>query len=210
MRCFLLILIFPLVVLSQSETRDSLSIEKLNPIIFGEYFVGISSSETLSGFSIGGNLNYQFNKSDLLTLRATYFSSFKFNLFLNNEDSELSINAKEKIREYGLLYGKRYVFEGSSLSFSGGIGYFDRDYYTKSNRILSINKQDYFGFPFEINYKLFKSKKRRFRAYYGIIPVGKRKVAFGRSIGFKLVGNISKNSYLGFGISYGLGTHKAY
>jgi len=210
MKYLLLLFFYPLVVFSQSEINDSLKVEKSNPIIFGEHFFGFSSSESFIGFSIGGNLNYQFNKSDLLTLRATYFASFKINSILNNSDSELSINSTEQIREYGLLYGKRYVFEGSSLSFSGGIAYFDRDYYTKSNRILTLTKQDYFGFPFEINYKIFKSEKKRFGAIYGLVPIGRKKVAFGRSIGFKFIGNISKNSYFGLGISYGFGTHKVY
>lgn len=66
------------------------------------------------------------------------------------------------------------------------------------------------GFPFEVNIKWFKNVKRRYRAYYWLIPLGHKKVAFGRSFGFKLVGNISKTNYFGLAFNFGLGTHKKY
>jgi hypothetical protein len=62
--------------------------------------------------------------------------------------------------------------------------------------------------PIELNFKWFKSKKKRYRIY-GIIPVGEP-TSFGRNFGFKLVGNISKNSFVGLGIVYGFGIHKKY
>ncbi len=55
---------------------------------------------------------------------------------------------------------------------------------------------------------MFKGKKRQYRLYK-IIPVG-RKTSFGRNVGFKIIGNISKNSFIGVGINCGLGIHKKY
>jgi len=60
-----------------------------------------------------------------------------------------------------------------------------------------------------VNVKWFKKEKKRFRAYYGLIPIGKP-TSFGRSFGFKLYGNIGKLSYVGIGINYGFGWHKRY
>ena len=58
--------------------------------------------------------------------------------------------------------------------------------------------------------KWFKAEKSRFRAYYGLIPIGKRKISFGRSVGFKLTANIAKNNYVGLTFTYGFGWHKKY
>lgn len=218
MRNILLFLLFlPFATLAQSsyeentieESKDS--IVEPNPIIFGEGYFGILGGEFEGGFSVGGTLNWQFHQKDLLTLRASYFGGFKLDYVMVSPMTPFPIiRDREKIREYGVLYGKRYVFKGGSFSFSGGIAYYDRDYYKKHTNGYTFEKENYFGFPFELNYKIFKAKKQRFRAYYGIVPIGKKKVAFGRSIGFKFYGDFSRNTHLGFGLTYGFGTHKEY
>ena len=55
----------------------------------------------------------------------------------------------------------------------------------------------------------FKSKKERFRIFYGLIPVGEP-ISFGKSFGFKLSANIAKKSYIGLGLTFALGWHKIY
>lgn len=111
--------------------------------------------------------------------------------------------------EYGFLYGKRWTYGNYSLSGSVGISHFNRFYYENIQDEEKLH-ETYFGVPFEFNLKFFKARKQRFRAYYGLIPIGKKKVSFGRSVGFKLTGNIAKHSNLGIGINYGFGWHKKY
>jgi hypothetical protein len=204
----------PMFSLAQNpEAVDLLSIRNdlPNPIIFGEGYVGLLGSELGGGVSVGGNLNWQFHKRDLLTARAAYFGGFSQNYVMLSPFTPFPIiKDRERVREYGVLYGKRYVFKGSSFSFSGGIAYYDRDFYKEQLNGYTFEMENYFGFPFEFNYKIFKTKKQRFRAYYGIVPIGKRKVAFGRSIGLKLYGNFSRNTHIGLGLTYGFGTHKEY
>ena|SRR5690554_1407136 len=168
MRNILLFLLFlPFATLAQSsyeentieESKDS--IVKPNPIIFGEGYFGILGGEFEGGFSVGGTLNWQFHQKDLLTLRASYFGGFKLDYVMVSPMTPFPIiRDREKIREYGVLYGKRYVFKGGSFSFSGGIAYYDRDYYKKHTNGYTFEKENYFGFPFELNYKIFKSKKK--------------------------------------------------
>lgn len=66
----------------------------------------------------------------------------------------------------------------------------------------------YAGVPFEANIHWFKARKERFRIY-GLIPLG-HPMGFGGSIGLKVFGSVSKNSYIGFGLMYGLGWHREY
>ncbi|MFA7445238.1 MAG: hypothetical protein WCY89_04775 [Flavobacteriaceae bacterium] len=215
MKSTLLFLIaLPFFGLAQNTETDSLSFGKdivveSNSIIFGEMYVGVGGSNNLTT-AIGVNLNFQFNKDDLLTARFSSAYGAKTSYLLLFPYSLLLLRRSETVLEYGVLYGKRYVFKSSSFSFSGGIAYYNRDFYQKREGGYTFEHENYFGFPFELNYKLFKGRKKRFRAYYGLIPVGKEKVAFGRSIGFKLYGDISRNSHFGFGITYGFGTHKDY
>ncbi|MGC4041051.1 MAG: hypothetical protein QM710_09790 [Flavobacterium sp.] len=119
-------------------------------------------------------------------------------------------NRRERIVDYGLMYGKRWIWGGVSLSASVGVSYNQHEYLEKIDEDYFVQKEDFFGTPFEVNVKFFKKQKRRYRAYYGLIPVTRRPVAFGRSIGLKFVANWSKTSYTGLGISLGLGTHKKY
>lgn len=109
--------------------------------------------------------------------------------------------------EVALLYGLRTIEENHAYSFSLGVSY--SGYYQNYDKNVNNNiNYDYVGVPFEANIKWFKEEKRRFRIY-GLIPVGKP-TAFGGAIGFKLFGNISRQTYAGIGLTYGLGFHKVY
>ena len=195
-------LVIFLVIISSikaQENLDSLN-TKPNPIIFGDFSLGYSNG-FVKGFTVGGSVNYQ-KKNNLFTFRTLQVINIKkidfFLIFPYNIESET-------MTEYSLLYGKRYIEEGFSYHFSGGISFatYDKNF---ENDNLALN---YFGFPVEVGVSWFKNKKRRFRVLYGLIPVGKP-TSFGRSIGFKLHANIAKRSYVGLGLTFGLGWHKIY
>lgn len=198
LKCLVLILFISHSVCSQ---------QKPNPIVFSEIFGGYSGGSS-QGWTGGLGLNFQ-HKKDLFTLRylglvdlkSEYVSTSPFTVFP-------VISKEENINEIAVLYGKRYVFENKSLSFSIGISSLKREYYTVSEDIKSLNRDAYAGFPFEFNIKWFHANKERYRIY-GFIPVGKP-ISFGRSIGFKIAGNISKTNFVGLSLSYGFGLHKVY
>jgi hypothetical protein len=215
MRYLLLIVIFPLIGFSQSEITDSLSIEKSNPIIFGEYLSGVGKGNS-AGIYVGGSLNYQHQKH-LFTLRYILFEGFENSKVKDRDLSYLFIFPAypnvEKINDYSVLYGNRYINGGLSYSWSAGLGIVNhqqKHYIEELDKYSGWENQTNIGVPIELSIKWFKSEKKRFRAPCGLIPITRNKVAFGRSIGFKFIGNISKNSYFGLGISYGFGTHKDY
>lgn len=190
------------------------SISKSNPIIFPEIYFGIGSLENNYGWIVGGNLNYQFYKTDLITARVNFNSGPKASntLLLSSGLYPLSEygEIQEEQIEGALLYGKRWINRGVSFSISGGVSYVYRQYPKEQSNYFIKDTQEFIGFPIELNVKFFKKEKRPFRAYYGIIPTGKRKVSFGRAVGFKIIGNFGKSDYLAFGMTYGLGWHKKY
>lgn len=183
-----------------------------NRVVFSELYGGLGAGG--NGLTIfgGANLNYQYGKDNLLTFRYTGFGSYKRDYFVVGFLPFPILVRSEGINEYALLYGKRYINGSQSLGFSAGIALNDRTFYQFSSGLNNYNQisQINFGIPFELNIKWFKPRKQRFRAYYGIIPIGKREVSFGRSFGFKLIGNVSKSTSIGFGITYGFGWHKKY
>ncbi len=190
---------------SQQE-RDTIP-GKTNPIIYSELFTGLAGGNGI-GFIIGGELNHQL-KNDLFTLKYGYQTFAKIGGTSFGFIGFPTFKETLKNHEIAVLYGKRYVKGGHSWSFSGGISKNYSDVNQIENDMPTLESQQYFGFPFEINIKWFKKEKKRFRAYYGIIPIGKP-TSFGRSVGFKLYGNIGKYSYLGIGLNYGFGWHKSY
>ncbi|MFD0964672.1 hypothetical protein [Pseudofulvibacter geojedonensis] len=173
--------------------------ENSNPILFVEGFLGGGGGK-ISGVLIGGNLNYQHENS-LFTFRVSQLANFKLAFLLLPDVTSYN-------EEYGLLYGKRYIKNGRSLSFSGGISH--NTYETKhiNNEVEIVNKTKHIGLAFEASIMWFKANKKRYRIYR-IIPVGKP-TAFGHSFGFKLSGNISKQSYIGVSMIMGFGWHKKY
>lgn len=208
-----LLLISSFVFYAQQRLEtDSISNNKskFNPIAFYEFYGGFGGSINEGFWIFGTNFNYEFSKSNLFTLRYTYLYGANPNSILFFPYSTLIYKKREEQNEFAFLYGKRWTNKGISFSVSMGVSYVYRKNYELNDNIIYRNNQNYLGLPIELNVKFFKKNKQIFRAYYGLIPIGKRKVSFGRSVGFKLIGNFSKEQYLGLGITYGLGWHKKY
>lgn len=198
------LIIFTLLLLSflsnyGQEKIDSL-IKKTNPIIFGDVFVGYTNG-AIKGITVGASLNHQI-KNNLFTFRiiqTTDIESVDFFIFIPyNIESNTTT-------EYSFLFGKRFIKDEFSYHFSGGFSY--NTYSDKENNV-EINDK-FVGFPLEIGISWFNSEKKRYRVLFGLIPVGKP-TSFGKSIGLKLYGNIAERSYIGMGLTFGLGWHKSY
>lgn len=211
---FTILMLFCLSLYAQEEApkkEDTLALkEKTDPIFFAESFFGLGNVDSpndniSSTFSFGGELNYQFNKN-LFSARFLYHSSVEVVPVLIAIPVFIE---REKHVEWGALYGRRWIFNGSSVSISGGISLNHSTFFI-SNQDSDPTKlrENHVGVPLEVNFKFFKSKKDRYRIY-GMIPVGKP-TSFGRSVGFKLIGNISKYSFIGVGLTFGFGFHKKY
>lgn len=116
---------------------------------------------------------------------------------------------ESSLDELGIMYGRRWIWEASSLSISAGISHnwFAEQFKSSPNNVGYVNSRSA-GIPFEASLKFFKKNRTRYKAFL-LIPVGPP-TAFGRSIGFKVIGNFARNGYLGFGISLGWGFHKKY
>lgn len=189
--------------------QDSLTVKiKTNPILFWELYGGFGGGEA-SGFVYGTELNYQLNR-DLITFRLGGFTGLERGFLLLGHPEDPLNERNSKIVDYSLLYGKRWIGEGTSFSVSAGISITNWKHMKQQDDYYFYDSQSSLGLPFELNIKWFKRVKRRFRAYYWLIPITKEKVSFGRSFGFKLVGNISKTDYIGLAFNYSLGTHKKY
>lgn len=210
MKKLLFLFLFSITVVSQEVVIND-SIRRTNPVIFIESFAGFGGSNGNLIGSLGGSLNYQFNKKDLLTTRFISNASFGSSYIQTSPFTVIPFLVKtEKQQELALLYGKRFTFDNYSVSLSTGISIIRRDFFRENVTYFEEVTEEYYGVPFEINIKFFKSKKSRFRAYYGIIPIGKKRISFGRSVGLKIIGNASKSGYVGFGVTYGFGWHKKY
>lgn len=209
-KAVLLLFLFHLNSFGQDSIVSKIS-NKSNPILFSEFYFGGAGSDNGGLWLLGYNLNYQFNDKDFLTARFSGLLGIYDNYTLLAPTLILPFSdRKETQQEYALLYGKRWVKENVSFSISSGVSHTDRVYYKKVDEYYEKLNQDYFGIPIELNVKWFKAEKSRFRAYYGLIPIGSRRVSFGRSIGFKITGNFAKNDYLGLAVTYGFGWHKNY
>ncbi len=181
------------------------SAQKQNPVVFADVSFGHTWGGA-GGFTGNGSLNFQTAQS-LFTAR--YVGTTRMEASILFSFIPLPVfEDKSSLEEFSLLYGRRFVKTASAYSFSLGLSYSTlRE--TISNTFPKQTKTTaVFGVPFEANIKWFKPTKEPYRIY-GIIPVGKP-TAFGRSIGFKLLGTFSQNSYAGLAVSYGLGYHKKY
>lgn len=179
---------------------------KTNHIFYGEAALGFgsiyNSDESAGALNVSFGFNYQHEKS-LYTIRYNHLADLTIGFVFIFPVEIRSV----RINEFAALYGRRWLFDGSSISLSGGLSL---NHY-KSNiagRQVFENIHE-IGLPLEFNIRFFKKKKRRYRAYYGLIPVGKP-TAFGRGVGLKLSGNIAKRGFISFGLTYSLGTHKYY
>lgn len=207
--CMLMLLCLTTYGFAQQEKQlfklvDSITTEKTNPIIFADIYVGYSVGSS-NGMTGSASLNYQ-RKNDLFTFRFSELSRYKteFTTVLPIPIFEL----RESIDEYALLYGKRYVQENKAYSFSVGAAFVQRKHRVFTADDAFNVQKDAFGVPFEASVKWFKRRRAPYRIY-GLIPVG-GPVAFGNSFGFKLLGNVSRTTFVGVGITVGVGFHKHY
>jgi hypothetical protein len=178
--------------------------EKTNPIVYAEIIIGYSNGSS-KGVTGGATFNYQKNKN--------LFSYRFLEITENRKDGSFfgipNYIKVEEINEHALMYGRRFVDDNTSYSFSAGIAHVDREFLIDdTNGVLKYDNTQSIGFPFELNIKWFNAKKEPFRIYE-MIPVGKP-TSFANSIGFKFYGNVSKTSFVGLGITFGLGWHKNY
>lgn len=181
------------------EKVDSFKVEE-NPIVFGDILLGYTNTGKSAG-TIGITVNYQ-SKNDLFTFRSLQTIS------IDKIDWAFFVpvsTASTTTTEYSALYGKRYIENGTAYHFSGGISYAINE--DMNGNLKTIDT--FVGFPIEAGISWFKSEKKRIRIFNGLIPVGKP-TSFGRSLGIKLYGNIAKRSYVGVGLTFGLGWHKVY
>lgn len=203
MKKLVLLTLFILLVFSTVKAQEKKHNipKKPNPIIFADIGLGITNGY-LRGLTGTFSLNYQ-TKNNLFTFKSLelvqkdsvdFFIIFPVNI-------ELS-----KINEYSFLYGKRYIEDGYSYHFSGGVSY---NIYKQIKNDTVLSRESFWGFPLEFGISWFKSKKKKIGLLYGLIPVGKP-TSFGRSIGFKLHVNIAKKTYVGLALNYSLGWHKVY
>ena len=189
------ILIFLSTTFAHSQTADT--IKKSNPILFADISIGLGRVEKLAYIS-SLSLNYQFG-NNLLTARLMQIARVeKHVVFLPIDITTFT--------DHALMYGKRYITDGESFSFSAGISLVNKSECIDSNTKL---ESAFFGVPFELNYIYFNKKRAPYRIIYGLIPIGKP-IAFGRSIGFKFYGTISKSPVFGIGVSTSIGWHKHY
>jgi len=201
--CIILLLINVLLCFSQQDSTQVKTND--NPILYGGFTFGGSGGK-VDGLTFGANLNYQINK-DLITFRSIYI------IDKNNDVGLAAIFiiplffGGDSMNENALLYGKRFIFEGSALSISAGISSNLRKYKVNVNNESIQKRSSYIGIPFEVNFDLFKNRKKRYRIIYGLIPIGKP-TAFGRYFGIKFFGNFGKFNYFGLGMNFGLGWHK--
>ena len=203
------IILFILITFYSLNIHSQEKLEANQPIIFGEFVLGGAGRiGGNGGMLIGGELNYQHNK-DLFSIRYLENPQLESDVLLLTPFTPFPVLRQKHLnKETGLLYGKRWIYGGSSLSISGGISF--NSYLTnltdENNDHYKTNEK-YLGFPFEVNFKWFKSDNKKSRILHGLISFGSP-TSFGGSFGFKITGNISRNSFIGLGLVYGLGTHK--
>ncbi|SHK06320.1 hypothetical protein [Epilithonimonas mollis] len=183
--------------------------QKTNPVIYGDLGIGYARDLTKNGGILQyGSLNYQ-NRKNLFTFRYSEINQLGVS-FLNMGLLAFPILSNDiKMEEIAILYGRRYIDDNFSYSFSAGLSTnnYVQKFKTEDGNYYK-DKSQYIGVPFEFGIKWFKKNKSPYRIYE-LIPVGKP-IGLGNSVGFKLLGNISKHSYVGIGVDFGIGYHKEY
>ncbi|SEP79895.1 hypothetical protein SAMN05421824_0347 [Hyunsoonleella jejuensis] len=190
---------------SQQQT-DSTK-QDVNPISYIEGMFGYAGGSS-HGVTLGAQINFQKDKS-LYTFRYHNQTRVNYDTAVIGFVAIPYFYSDLKIDEYAFLFGRRFIDKNKSYSFSLGLSSNSQSLKSTLNDEINWTTSNYIGVPFELNIKWFKRKKKRFRAYYGLIPIGKE-TSFGRSFGFKLYGNIGSISYIGLGITFGYGWHKIY
>jgi len=204
---FLLLVLTSFMGYTQEVVKDSVQVNK-NPIIYADANVSYVGSSISGAYHFGFALNYQ-RKKNLYTVFVNHNQGMK-SKFLTLALTGIPIFYRKFYSdEYGAMYGRRWNPKlGKSYSVSAGLSFTDL---VKNDNFLVDRKEEfkYVGVPIQLSIRWFKKEKKRFRVLYGAIPVGKP-TSIGRSFGFKIIGNISKNSYIGAGITIGLGIHQKY
>jgi len=185
----------------------SMAQQQSNPIIYVDGIFGYAGGHA-KGWTVGGSFNIQ-NKKDLFSFRVLSVNEIDTDNLASIAIILPLIFESNTSDEYAILYGRRFLFNDHSLSFSLGASTTHRQYKIKLDDKKLNLVDDYIGIPFEVTMRWFKPTKTRYRAVYGLVPVGKP-TGFGRSFAFKLFGSISERSFIGFGISVGFGFHKKY
>ncbi|HEV7329960.1 MAG TPA: hypothetical protein VGN63_02875 [Flavisolibacter sp.] len=178
---------------------------KQNPVLFADVSVGHSGGQA-GGFTGGASLYFQ-KESSLFTVRFTGTSRLHAKIASAIIPLPV-IDNRSSLDELGLLYGKRIIRNACAYNVSLGVSHSTHRQVVSTSPVRQTQTTAAWGVPFEAGIKWFKPRKKRFRIY-GLIPVGKP-TGFGGSIGLKLLGTISQNSYAGITFSYGLGFHKQY
>ncbi len=207
MKKLFLILILLLSISGHSQQKKA---GNKNPILFLEFMLGSArefkpkSGGLLTGFTFKNEV-----KGNLYAIR--FLKRSKLRLGVASALIPVPyVKRKKTFKEIGLLYGRKWNFYDGSISISGGVSfnrYIDKMYLKKNQ--TTTHTSNNIGLPLEVNLKFFKGRKKRFRAFFGLIPMGKP-TNFGRSIGVKLVANISKYNFIGLAVTYGFGNHKRY
>jgi hypothetical protein len=176
-----------------------------NPIVFADMLLGHTGGEA-GGFTAGASLRFQQNKS-LFTLR--YTGTMRLHAKLASPLIPIPLfQNRSSLEEVGLLYGRRFIRNGRAMSFSAGISHSTHRKLVNTATVPQNQASAALGLPFEADIHWFKSRKERLRLY-GLFPVG-QPTGLGGSIGFRLTGNLSRNSFVGLGVIIGLGFHKQY
>lgn len=200
------LLLFALLATGFSGFSQDSTAVKSNLVLFAEIYGGFGGG-TFGGANYGLTGNVQIGKH-LFTGRWVRHSQLSAeSLYLPAQDTDVDL--KLRITEVAALYGWRFVENATSYSFSLGIS--GQEY--REKLIFDDVPEEFrfsteFGLAYEVNVKWFKKKRQPYRVAY-IAPVGPP-TGFGRSFGFKLVGNVSKHYYFGIGMTLGLGWHKRY
>jgi hypothetical protein len=177
------------------QTDDTESKEKSNPIIYAEAFGGFAVVQNI-GLAGGGELNYQTGKN-LFSFRYTNAVGYtrKENYIVPTYDKVADNN------EFALMYGRRWLKESRSYSISAGLNYNSFEFINRdSDNNRYSNYKYFYGMPFEANYKWYYSKRRSNLIFNMMIP----------SVGIKLFGSIARNTFVGVGLTLGLGLPKEY
>lgn len=179
--------------------------ETSNPIIYFEGFGGPTIGQSV-GISGGLELNYQTGEN-LFTFRFT--NAVGYSERGDNYIIMPRYYKSEDNKEYALLYGRRWLSSNHSYSVSVGVSRNNLEMRKletidteeiDTEEIFSVKSRNYYGVPFEANYKWFYSKKKSKLIYNAIIP----------SVGVKLFGNFGKYTFIGAGVTVGFGLSKKY
>ncbi|MCP1996227.1 hypothetical protein [Flavobacterium sp. HSC-61S13] len=188
--------------IDQVVSNDNVAKWEVNPVFYGEIFGSVMGKD-FEKESLGGGLNYQV-KSHLFSIQ--YIAS-------SVKDQAYAYIPLESmtIHDHNILYGQRFIFGTLSLSFSAGVSYSNIIRKITENYAHDapyIKNDNYWGIPYELNIKWFKSVKRP------LLPARllsmSKPTAFGTSFGFKFHGSISQQNYVGVGMVIGMGWHRPY